>query len=385
MVDSNIRAKKLLSYSTRAADVLSSSPPPTPLSQVYHSFAARPNPGVVGKQPDEVECPQTPERPLEKLFASLAQPLQSATDRITPQAYSSTTHPNSTTGTEETRIHAAPTDSVPMSNVSAQVNPLSLLDQIFASVVGGENSVPLADGLTAIEADPARPRGHREKGAPTTPSPTALNSSVAAFRPTDSDHTSTEDYDDDRDEFFFADESLSSYWAARRDTGAVSLHSSVRGDVSGGKAKDDSYQELEAPSPSLIPNPLRTPMPSVTHRIETRNAVTPSHSHSHTDLERAENFVLKGHSVSLDHHELIHQNSGLNAMQQLAESASIEAVLDVNMVTAALLDSLRTHSSGGAEGMRSDHLSKRDFVSELLTLIQVSCLLTGWYIMHLIL
>jgi hypothetical protein len=408
MINSNIRAKKLLSRSARTADVSSSSPPPTPLSQVHPPFGTHPNSGVVGRlckqpvTPHEVECCQildtstrvrdenpifeTSERPLEKLFASLAQPLQSATGVIMPQTYSPTAPPNSTTGAEETKIPTAPTDSMPTSKFSAPVNPLSLLDQIFASVAGRANSMPLADGPPAIEADPGRSDRPHEKGTPTTPSPTALNPSAAALLSTDSDHTSAEDYDGDRDEFFFAGESLSSYWSAGRGAGAGNLHPSAHGDVSHRKTEDGEYQELEAPSPSLIPNPLRTPMhPSVIHHIEAHNAATPSHSH--VDVDRASNHVLIGHPeklASLDHLDSMHHSSGLNAMRQhLADSTSIETALDVNTITAALLDSLRSHRSGGAEGMRSAHLSKHDFVSELLALIRVSCLPTGWYIMRL--
>ena len=313
---------------------------------------------------DEDGTPQASERPLDKLFASLAQPPKGATCATARKTQCSTSAANPITKVDEIQTPAVPTSSMSTSKPSAQVNPLSLLNQIFASVVGGANTTQPANGPLALEGDFRRSGSPSEGTAPpTTSSLIAPNS--AAFQSSDSGHASA---DDDHDEREFTDESLGSYWVGGG-TEPGSSHMSTRGNKGWGKTEDDEYRELEAPSPSLIPNSLHTSMsPPVAHP----NAATSSRY----TADRADSCVPIGHLdhfTSFDLPDSMQHSNGPSATRRHG-MPNPEASLDANAAAVALLDSLRTRRSNEAEGARRGHISKHDFVRGLLTLIHVSCI-----------
>jgi len=379
-INPNLRTKSLLSRDARPADTSSSSPPPLSQAQPVDHTPKQPTVApqdversqILDASGNENLTSEAPERPLDKLFASFAQPLNTTASTAPSQTRSATGGVNPATSIEEAQNPTAHTDSASTSiSPFAQGNPLSLLDQIFASAASETTSVQLAGGPSALETGFERSNDPREgKASPTTPSPTALHSSGTALSSSDSDHAFMED------EVALTTKQQRPYWATGTDNGSGDFTLSAL-DKGRNKTGDGEYQELEAPSPSLIPNPLHTPMSSsVAGPMVTRNAATSCHAlPGRAGIRASPGYASQ--LPSLDHRDSMHHSNGPSAMRHAIESTDPESALDVNRATAALLDSLQSRRSGGADGARSIPISKRDFVGELLTLIYVRFLHIG--------
>lgn len=373
------RTKEFLAHEDRVAAGTNASPPLTPLSQFsYHesdeeydheqeqSFAQQQQDSYLKNSAiHEMPPPSSSLDPLDQLFAGLSQPQPPSfsaaqnsgfSPSVPPQAHQPASLPNGNFNLLQTILPGA----FPQSSTPPPSQPLpparSLLDDIFASAALGASATsnpafhsnlgPLA---AAFQQPPPPPPP--VEPLPVTPPQTAMNTAQAAQRFSGPFH------DDDDDDIVFVPNGNGNA------NGNMNNHRD--------QANNEPAQEVQPPSPSLIPNPLHTPLPAPSIRqgkARNRRKNNPNGAANRTTIATSNGGVpgLTGRLPPLRESAMA---QGFRTKQQyIPQNTNEETQLDVNAITETLLEA-RLEANGQSNG---EVLSKYDFMSELLTLIHVS-------------